>query len=63
MTLPSYVGMVTYPKSNVGRMHSVGSDGNIEFFHTINKDNRIFGVISYFAYATDRVSRMTVIFT
>ena len=30
--------MVTYPKSNVGRMHSVGSDGNIEFFHTINKD-------------------------
>lgn len=38
VTLPSYVGMVTYPKSNVGRMHSVGSDGNIEFFHTINKD-------------------------
>ena len=31
-------GMVTYPKSNVGRMHSVGSDGNIEFFHQINKD-------------------------
>lgn len=30
--------MVTYPKSNVGRMHSVGSDGNIEFFHQINKD-------------------------
>ena len=25
VTLPSYVGMVTYPKSNVGRMHSVGS--------------------------------------
>lgn len=25
--------------------------------------HRIFGVISYFAYATDRVSRMTVIFT
>ena len=26
-------------------------------------EDRIFGVISYFAYATDRVSRMTVIFT
>ena len=38
VTLPSFVGMVTYPKSNVGRMHSVGSDGNIEFFHQINKD-------------------------
>ena len=37
VTLPSFVGMVTYPKSNVGRMHSVGSDGNIEFFHQINK--------------------------
>ena len=30
--------MVTYPKSNVGRMHSFGSDGNISYFHKISKD-------------------------
>ncbi|MGR4859893.1 SusC/RagA family TonB-linked outer membrane protein [Bacteroides pyogenes] len=37
VTLPRYVGMVTFPKSNVGRMHSYGSDGNISYFHEINK--------------------------
>ena len=31
VTLPQFVGMVSIPKSNVGRMHSYGSDGNIEF--------------------------------
>ena len=38
VTLPNYVGMVTIPKSNIGRMHSYGSDGNIEFFQQINKN-------------------------
>ena len=38
VTLPEFAGMVTYPKSNVGRMHSFGSDGNISYFHKINKD-------------------------
>lgn len=38
VTLPEWAGMVTYPKSNVGRMHSFGSDGNISYFHKINKD-------------------------
>ena len=38
VTLPEYAGMVTYPKSNVGRMHSFGSDGNISYFHKINKE-------------------------
>ena len=38
VTLPEYAGMVTYPKSNVGRMHSFGSDGNISYFHKISKD-------------------------
>lgn len=38
VTLPQYVGMVTVPKSNVGRMHSYGSDGNIEFYQQVNKD-------------------------
>ena len=38
VTLPQYAGVVTVPMSNVGKMHSSGSDGNIEFFHEINKD-------------------------
>lgn len=38
VTLPQFVGMVSIPKSNVGKMHSYGSDGNFEFFHDINKD-------------------------
>lgn len=38
VTLPEYVGMITQPKSNVGRMHSYGSDGNISYFHSLNKE-------------------------
>lgn len=38
VTLPSYLGLVNLPFSNVGRMHSYGSDGNIEYNHTINKN-------------------------
>lgn len=37
VTLPQFVGNVTNPFSNVGRMHSYGSDGNIEYTHTFNK--------------------------
>lgn len=38
VTLPSYLGLVTTPQSNVGSMHSYGSDGNVSYFHSINKD-------------------------
>lgn len=38
VTLPDYLGLVTIPHSNVGSMHSYGSDGNVEYFHMINKD-------------------------
>lgn len=38
VTLPEYLGLINLPYSNVGRMHSFGSDGNIEYNHTINKD-------------------------
>lgn len=38
VTLPSYLGLVNLPYSNVGRMHSYGSDGNIEYNRNINKD-------------------------
>lgn len=38
VTLPSYLGLVTTPQSNVGSMRSFGSDGNVSYFHRINKD-------------------------
>src|SRR5690554_6119380 len=38
VTLPNYLGLVTAPMSNVGSMHSYGSDGNVSYFHQINKD-------------------------
>ncbi|MDD2243874.1 MAG: TonB-dependent receptor [Dysgonamonadaceae bacterium] len=38
VTLPDYLGLVNLPFSNVGTMHSYGSDGNIEFFQEISKD-------------------------
>ncbi|MCE4565323.1 TonB-dependent receptor [Maribellus sp. CM-23] len=38
VTLPEYLGLVTVPQSNVGSMHSFGSDGNVSYFHSINKD-------------------------
>lgn len=38
VTLPSYVGMITFPKSNVGRMHSYGSDGNVSYSTELGKD-------------------------
>lgn len=38
VTLPSYLGLVNLPYSNVGRMHSFGSDGNIEYSHNFNND-------------------------
>lgn len=40
VTLPNYLGLTNPPFSNVGRMHSYGSDGNIEYNHTINEDMR-----------------------
>lgn len=38
VTLPEYLGLVTIPQSNVGSMHSFGSDGNVSWFHKINED-------------------------
>lgn len=38
VTLPNYLGLVTVPMSNVGSMHSFGSDGNVSYFHAINND-------------------------
>lgn len=38
VTLPDFLGLVTIPQSNVGSMHSFGSDGNVSYFHAFNKD-------------------------
>ncbi len=38
VTLPDFLGLVTTPQSNVGSMHSFGSDGNVSYFHALNKD-------------------------
>jgi TonB-linked SusC/RagA family outer membrane protein len=36
--IPDYIGLVNNPYGNVGKMKSWGSDGNISFSHSINKD-------------------------
>jgi TonB-linked SusC/RagA family outer membrane protein len=38
VTLPDFLGLVTIPQSNVGSMHSFGSDGNVSYSHALNKD-------------------------
>lgn len=37
-TLPDFLGLVNLPYSNVGAMHSFGSDGNAEYTHRFNED-------------------------
>ncbi|MGN1246151.1 MAG: SusC/RagA family TonB-linked outer membrane protein, partial [Muribaculaceae bacterium] len=36
--IPYYVGLVTNPYTNIGKMVSFGADGNISYTHQINKD-------------------------
>lgn len=38
VTLPDYLGLTNLPYSNVGRMHSFGTDGNVSYSHRINND-------------------------
>lgn len=38
VTLPDYLGLINIPHSNVGKMYSYGSDGNVEYRHIIDKD-------------------------
>ena len=52
--LPSYVGAVTMPYSNVGSMRSYGSDGNLSFFQEINKDFS-FTLRGNFTYTTNKI--------
>lgn len=52
--LPSYVGAVTMPYSNVGSMRSYGSDGNIEFSQEVGK-GMSFTLRGNFTYSTNEV--------
>lgn len=52
--IPSYVGLVNMPYGNVGRMRSWGSDGNISYMHTFNKDFALTLRANY-TYSTNKV--------
>lgn len=54
VTLPSYLGLVTLPFSNVGRMHSYGSDGNIEFYQEIN-ENMSFTLRGNYTFSQNKI--------
>lgn len=52
--IPSYVGLITTPYGNVGKMRSYGADGNVSFSHQFNKDLS-FTVRGNFTYSTNKV--------
>jgi TonB-linked SusC/RagA family outer membrane protein len=52
--IPDYIGLTNNPYGNVGEMKSWGSDGNITYMQTLNKDMS-FTVRANFTYAQNRV--------
>lgn len=52
--VPDYVGVVTMPYGNVGKMISYGSDGNISYTHSINLNSTIVFRANY-TYSTNYV--------
>jgi TonB-linked SusC/RagA family outer membrane protein len=52
--VPDYVGVITMPYGNVGKMKSYGSDGNIEFRQEINK-NMSFTLRANYTYSKNMV--------
>jgi len=52
--LPSYVGAVYMPYSNVGAMKSYGSDGNVSFSQKVGKDIS-FTLRGNFTYSTNKI--------
>ncbi|MDR0713437.1 MAG: TonB-dependent receptor [Bacteroidales bacterium] len=52
--VPDYVGVVTMPFGNIGKMKSYGSDGNASFIHELNKNMR-FTVRGNFTYSKNVV--------
>lgn len=53
-SIPGYAGLLAMPYGNVGKMRSWGSDGNITFRHSINKDWN-FTVRGNFTYSRNEV--------
>jgi TonB-linked SusC/RagA family outer membrane protein len=53
-SIPGYVGLLAMPYGNVGKMVSYGSDGNISFNHSFNKDLS-FTLRSNFTYSRNRI--------
>lgn len=52
--IPYYVGLVTNPYTNIGKMVSFGADGNMSYTHQINKDMD-FTVRGNFTYSRNDV--------
>ncbi|MFA7493001.1 MAG: TonB-dependent receptor [Proteiniphilum sp.] len=52
--VPDYVGVISMPYGNVGKMKSMGSDGNISFNHTLNR-NASFVVRGNYTYSTNLI--------
>lgn len=52
--VPDYVGLTSLPYGNVGKMESWGSDGNIAYRHTINK-NMDFTIRGNYTFAQNKI--------
>jgi TonB-linked SusC/RagA family outer membrane protein len=53
-SIPGYAGLLAMPYGNVGKMISYGSDGNITFHHSFNK-NLSFTVRGNFTYSRNKI--------
>ena len=56
MQMPLYVGLMSNPYSNVGRMRSYGADGNISYTEKIGRHSR-FTMRANFTYSKNDVKR------
>ncbi len=52
--VPDYVGVISMPYGNVGKMKSYGSDGNISFSHQIDA-NKSFVLRGNYTYSTNLI--------
>jgi TonB-linked SusC/RagA family outer membrane protein len=59
--VPDYVGVVTMPYGNIGKMTSYGSDGNISYTQELNKDMH-FIVRGNFTYSKNMVQNWEQIY-
>jgi TonB-linked SusC/RagA family outer membrane protein len=54
--VPDFVGVISMPYGNIGKMRSYGSDGNISFMHELDKGIN-FTVRANYTYAKNEVQR------